>query len=726
MATGNDRERPAGSDVPAAVPPTTAAGAPEHSPLADPVERRPLARIGPFELRGVLGSGGFGQVFLGVQHEPVERQVAIKVLRGPLSTPRIAERWDHERRVLAALDHPNIARIVDAGELPDGRPWIAMEYAPGLPINRYCDQNRLEIGERVALMATVAEAIDFAHEKGVVHRDITPANILVAVDGGRHVPKVIDFGIAKVLGLGTTGGDTDQALGTPGYMAPEQFVSAGFDADARTDVWALGAVLHTLLIGAPPGADPESGTCDARGLRLGEIRPIARHYAIMPDRERNRVADDRRTTPHALQGMLDGDLGAVVARCLDRDRMRRYRDAGALAADLRHWLAREMVDAVPHTLRYRLRCLRRRRPIGAMLAGALALSLLVGGAASVAGWMQASRLLEQARAAEERSAREAAEARAATDYVTQLLESASVDSAPEGARLSVLELMQRAEREAATTLAGRPATEAAVRLGLGRVYTTLDMLPDAQRNLERAAKAAAEAYGGTDAGTAAIAEALAEVHRLRRDWSTAHRLVAAAYERLLPMATQHEPELARNRLAEAAILVDEGRADDALAALDDAERWARAATPPDMRAVASADWYRTLALLDVGRWDAALAAAERNVQANRAQLPKDHWWIAESENAHAAALAGVGRTAEAVTQARAAMPTLERSLVAGSLPLRRAYARAAFVEERAGNPAAADALRAQAMRRGGPGDLPRGTPGAHAAPDGASPTAGAR
>jgi serine/threonine protein kinase/tetratricopeptide (TPR) repeat protein len=726
MATGNDRERPAGSDVPPAVPPTTAGAAPERSPLADPVERRPLARIGPFELRGVLGSGGFGQVFLGVQHDPIERQVAIKVLRGPLSTPRIAERWDHERRVLAALDHPNIARIVDAGELPDGRPWIAMEYAPGLPINRYCDQNRLEIGERVALMATVAEAIDFAHEKGVVHRDITPANILVAVDGGRHVPKVIDFGIAKVLGVGTTGGDTDQALGTPGYMAPEQFVSAGFDADARTDVWALGAVLHTLLIGSPPGADPESGTFDAHGLRLGEVRPIARHYAILPGRERERVATDRRTTPHALQHVLDGDLGAVVARCLDRDRMRRYRDAGALAGDLRHWLAREMVDAVPHTLRYRLRCLRRRRPIGAALAGALAASLLVGGIGSVAGWMQASRLLVKARAAEERSAREAAEARAATDYVTQLLESASVDSAPEGARLSVLELMQRAEREAATALAGRPATEAAVRLGLGRVYTTLDMLPDAQRNLERAAKAAAEAYGGADAGTAAIEEALADVHRLRRDWSSAHRLVAAAYERLLPMAGQHEPDLARNRLAEAAILVDEGRADDALAALDDAERWARAATPPDVRAVASADWYRTLALLDVGRWDAALAAAERNVKANRAQLPKDHWWIAESENAHAAALAGVGRTAEAVAQARAAMPALERSLVAGSLPLRRAYARAAFVEERAGNPAAAAALRTQATRRGGPGDLPRGTPGAHAAPETASSAAGAR
>lgn len=718
MATGNEGNTPRGAGPARAVPATTADAAPERSPLEDPVERRPITRIGPFELRGVLGAGGFGQVFLGVQHEPIERQVAIKVLRGPLSTPRIAERWDHERRVLAALDHPNIARIVDAGELADGRPWIAMEYAPGLPINRYCDQNRLEIEERVALMATVAEAIDFAHEKGVVHRDITPANILVAVDGGQHVPKVIDFGIAKVLGMGTTGGDTDQALGTPGYMAPEQFVSAGFDADARTDVWALGAVLQALLVGAPPGADPESGTCDAMGLRMGEIRPIGRHYALLPARERLRVAEDRRTTPHALQGILDGDLGAVVARCLDRDRMRRYRDAGALAADLRHWLAREMVDAVPHTLRYRLRCLRRRRPIGAMLAGALALSLVVGGGASVAGWMQASRLLAKAREAEERSAREAAEARAATDYVTALLESASIDSAPEGARLSVLELMQRAEREASTALAGRPATEAAVRLGLGRVYTTLDMLPDAQRNLERAAKAAAEAYGGTDAGTAAIDEALADVHRLRRDWSTAHRLVAAAQERLLPMAGQHEQELARNRLVEASILVDEGRAEEAIAALDEAERWARAATPPDMRAVASADWYRTLALLDVGRWDAALAAAERNLQANRALLPKDHWWIAESENAHAAALAGVGRMADAVAESRAAMPTLERSLVAGSLPLRRAYARAAFVEERAGNPHAADALRAQAQRRGRPGDLPRGTPGEHSVPGG--------
>jgi serine/threonine protein kinase len=715
MPTGDDRKRPADRTAPAGGLEPTVDVTASRSPLEVPLERPAPTHIGPFELKGVLGQGGFGEVFLGVQHDPVERQAAIKVLRGPASTARINERFANERRVLAALDHPNIARILDAGEGPDGRPWIAMEYAPGLPITRYCDQNRLTVDDRVDLMATVAEAVDFAHEKGVVHRDLTPSNVLVSVDGGQHVPKVIDFGIAKVLGIGTTGGDTDQALGTPGYMAPEQTVNAGYDADPRTDVWSLGAMLHALLVGAPPGADPESGSCELRELQLRDVRPIDRHFALLPKRTQAQVAHDRRTTVHALERVLGGDLGAIVARCLDRDRMRRYRDAGALAEDLRRWRSREMVAAVPHTIGYRMRTSLRRNPAASALGAALAASVLVGGTVSAVGWVRASRLLDVARDADARSAREAAEARAATDYVTDLIASASVDRSPGGSNLSLLEVLQRAERDAATTLADRPATEAAVRLGIGRVYTTTGMLPDAQRNLELAAKAAEAAYGGRDAGSAAIQDALADVMRLRKDWAGAHRMVAAAQSRLLAMSDGHEGDLARNRMVEASILIDEGEPVQALPVLDDAASWASRARPADAAALSSIDWYRTLALLDAGSWEQALASAERNLAYNRAHLPQGHWWVAESRNARAAALAGLGRTDEAVAESRAAMPALERALLPGSLPLRRACARAAFVEERAGNPGQAQALRARALQRlPDETGLPKGTPGAHA------------
>ncbi|MBL9141050.1 MAG: serine/threonine protein kinase, partial [Phycisphaerae bacterium] len=237
----------------------TLPGADEASPLAVRATELQGVRVGPFEIKGAIGSGGFGDVFLGEQQEPVHRLAAIKMLSRDRGGARFRALFEAERRVLAQIDHPNVARMLDAGCTPDGREWVAMEYAPGPSITAYCDMNRLSIAERVHLFSKVLRAVDFAHEKGVVHRDLKPSNILVSVDGGTAVPKIIDFGIARVLGGSAQATEPNRVIGTPGYMAPEQTVGGGADADARADVYSLGAVLFELCTGTLPMEEPGVG-----------------------------------------------------------------------------------------------------------------------------------------------------------------------------------------------------------------------------------------------------------------------------------------------------------------------------------------------------------------------------------------------------------------------------------------------------------------------------------
>ncbi|MFO0961391.1 MAG: serine/threonine-protein kinase [Phycisphaerales bacterium] len=702
------------------LPPTVSAPAPT-SPLAKPAEEIAGVHLGPYEVKALLGEGGFGAVYLGEQRDPVRRLAAIKVIRPGREGQHFAERFGAERRILASMDHPNIARILDAGETTDGKQWIAMEYAPGLPISRYCDQNRLTVRDRVALMRTVADAVGFAHEKGVVHRDLKPGNVLVSVDGGRHVPKVIDFGIAKVLGGDATAGETGQVLGTPGFMAPEQTVSAGYDADPRADVYSLGAMLYLLLAGAMPfdHADPAAG---ALRVRDEDAPPMAARFHALPATEQAEIARNRRSDPRALGHELAGELETIVAKCLDRDRMRRYANAGALVAELDRWEQSRPLEAMPDTVGYRMRKFVQRHFSSVVLAVLLFLSVAVGGAVSAVGWYLASERLEEARAAEHRLGLEASEARAAVAFIGSVLESASIDAAPKGAQTTVLDMLRQAEAHADQTLRDRPATDCAVRLALGRVYTTLAMPDDAQRNLIRGLSLAESAYGRPSTQLAAMYAALAEVTRARRNYPAARELLRQSDDILRALPEPPLRELVANRIADADIQIDAGEAAAALGTLETAQRLAQECTPADTDALGSIEWYRSMAYLALGRYADALAAADRNLAANKARLPDNHWWIAETQTARAAALAGLGRTEEAETTLHLALPQLEHALSPDARALRKALARAAFVEEKAGHPQEAAALRARAEAKPGAKARPAvppppaGTPGAQAPP----------
>ena len=338
---------------------------------------------GRFKLRQKLGEGGMGEVWVADQAAPVQRRVAVKVVRPGLDSERMLARFDQERQALALMDHPNIAKVLDAGEA-DGRPYFVMELIKGVPITEYCDRARLSPRERLALFVPVCEAVQHAHQKGVVHRDLKPSNILVALYDGRPVPKVIDFGIAKATGPRLTDRsiytEVGALIGTLEYMAPEQAELNNLDIDTRADVYALGAILYELLTGSVPFSRQElqaSGFLEMLRV-IREVEPPRPSTKLSKSGTLPSVADVRRTDPQKLVSLMRGELDWIILKCLEKDRGRRYQAASGLARDLEHYLADEPVEACPPTAGYRLRKFARKHRTALVTAAAFAILLVAG------------------------------------------------------------------------------------------------------------------------------------------------------------------------------------------------------------------------------------------------------------------------------------------------------------------------------------------------------------
>ncbi|MBW8781667.1 MAG: serine/threonine protein kinase [Verrucomicrobia bacterium] len=342
------------------------------------------SRIGRYELKERLGEGGCGVVYLAEQQEPVRRPVALKIIRLGMDTENVIARFEAERQSLALMDHPNIARVLDAGATESGRPYFVMEVVQGVKITDYCDQNRLDIAQRLDLFIRVCHAIQHAHQKGVIHLDIKPSNILITRHDGLPVPKLIDFGIAKATGGHLADHTTDTAFaGTPAYMSPEQAATDGADVDTRGDIYSLGVLLCELLTGhAPFDAPPPPVETDIEDLRriIRERRantPSALLASLSPE-EQERISTQRRTPARRLLTMLRDDLDCIVLKALENDRRDRYETANALAMDVRRCLDHEPVAAHFPGRLYRLRKLVRRNR-GIFVAGTLvALALVTG------------------------------------------------------------------------------------------------------------------------------------------------------------------------------------------------------------------------------------------------------------------------------------------------------------------------------------------------------------
>ena len=371
------------------------AGAFLGEPLADergtiavqPIsEEAPGTHIGRYKLLERIGEGGCGVVYVAEQTEPVRRRVALKVIKLGMDTRQVVARFEAERQALAMMDHPNIAKVLDAGGTDTGRPYFVMELVRGIRITEYCDQNNLSIPERLDLFIKVCQAIQHAHQKGIIHRDIKPSNILVTLHDGVPVPKVIDFGIAKAtesrLTDATVYTQLHQFIGTPAYMSPEQAEMSGLDIDTRSDIYGLGVLLYELLTGRTPFDQKElvEAGLDRMRRMIREQEPVrpSTRFSSLQGEELTTTARRRSADAPRLIHVLRGDLDWIVMKCLEKDRTRRYETANGLAADLKRHLINEPVVARPPSTLYRVQKTVRRNKL-VFAAGAIVASAIIAG-----------------------------------------------------------------------------------------------------------------------------------------------------------------------------------------------------------------------------------------------------------------------------------------------------------------------------------------------------------
>ncbi len=458
-------------------------------------------RIGRYRIVDAIGEGGMGIVYDARQEQPVERRVALKLIRPGMDTREIVARFHTERQTLALMDHPSIARMFDAGATDWGRPYVVMEYVDGSPVTDYCDEHRLGVDERLALFLEICDGVQHAHQRGIIHRDLKPSNLLVSARDGGHAVKIIDFGVAKAMdqaapeaGVTTVG----TWIGTPEYMSPEQAGPAARDVDTRSDIYALGMLLYELLAGVLP-FDPRefrSSGIEEMRRRIREQalpRPSAR-LAALEDAEARAVAERRGTDRGALVKRLAGDLDWIVLKALEKERARRYASVTELTGDIRRHLADEPVLAGPPGTGYRLRKFVRRHRFGVAVAAAgLAVLILFASTAAV----QATRIArerDRANQEAERASREARTAQRVSEFLVSLFKVADPTTGRRDT-MTAREIFDLGAKSLEQQLDDEPEVKPLMLATIGVVYGNLGLYPRSAAMFEKALALRLELHG---------------------------------------------------------------------------------------------------------------------------------------------------------------------------------------------------------------------------------------
>ncbi|MEM9553575.1 MAG: serine/threonine-protein kinase [Acidobacteriota bacterium] len=479
-------------------------------------------RIGPYRIDREIGRGGMGTVFLAHRSDGYEQDVALKIMRWGLGGAEMAERFRRERQILARLEHPHIAQLLDGGVSEDGRPYLVMQAIDGRPITEYCDARQLDVAARLELFGDICDAVDYAHRNLVVHRDLKPSNILVAEVQGKPRVQLLDFGIAKLLeaddGLGPT--RSEARVMTPEHAAPEQV--RGEAVTTATDTYALGVVLYELLVGVRPFVGAGLGRAELEA-QICERAPTAPSQALRARSESSGLADARGTSPPKLARRLRGDLDTIVVRALAKEPSRRYGSASALADDVRRHLAGLPVLARPDALSYRLgRFVARHR--WQVAAGAALLLLAV---AFVVTTVRQSRALERER---DEARVERATAEQVADVLVELFEQANPSRTADGRKLTVDELLEQHSEQAVERLDGQPAVQARLRHMLGRVHQAHSRFDDSRRLYADALEQRRRQVGPDDPLVLTIEHDLAVLARDVGDRGRAERLLRASLD----------------------------------------------------------------------------------------------------------------------------------------------------------------------------------------------------
>ncbi len=602
------------------------------------------SHVGPYKIVELLGEGGMGLVYRAEQTEPIRRDVALKVARGGLRGESARARFDAERQALALMDHPGIARIFDAGATADGAPYFAMELVRGDPITAFCDQHRLDVDARVALVADVCRAVQHAHIKGVIHRDLKPSNILVTMIDERAQARVIDFGIAKAI---ESTGDAETmhtalgaVIGTLEYMSPEQ-ATAGV-VDTRSDIYSLGVILYELVTGSLPFDSALLRATPAAAQHLiRDTDPPTPVRRFTSTEQRDAIAHARDTDARALAKRLDGDLGWIVMKAIEKDPARRYQNASDFAADLERLRAHQPVDAGPPSRRYRAARFVRRHRTAVVAASLVFVALVAGVTLATVGFVRAKH-------AQTRAELEARRATRISDFLTKMLAQGRPDMM--GRDVTVLEMVDStaAHMTTDTTFADDPLVHGNILHALGETYRTLDQYDRAIPLFQQALALKRSAPGDNDRTILVTLNKLSECQAQIGDLAAAietQKDVVATAERALGKETDDYSAYLMNL---GNMYADAGQLATAEPLLRESLAIQKRVNDPtrDPNIPFSINNLATV-LVDLGKCDDAIPLHQESIALRRRMFPAPSAEIAVAFGNYARALDCAGRSPEA-------------------------------------------------------------------------------